>query len=130
MACSEGTPAVILVAMEVGAAIPMVITTRAKGGLASDPIRPYGEDRDCPLSIQCCEIWRGLASRLGHWPIMKQTAHHTLAVEGRQPVEPKLSASHKRHFHGPIRKGFISLAIRVRRRSRMNLLPPNGGMPS
>jgi hypothetical protein len=31
--CSEGTPAVILVAMEVvAAAIPMVITTRAKDG--------------------------------------------------------------------------------------------------
>jgi hypothetical protein len=30
MACSEGTPAVILVAMEVAAAIPMVITTRAR----------------------------------------------------------------------------------------------------
>jgi hypothetical protein len=51
-ACSEGTPAVILVAMEVGAAIPMAITTRAKGGLASDAIRrchlrpvgPFKED--------------------------------------------------------------------------------------
>jgi hypothetical protein len=36
MACSEGTPAVILVAMEVAAAIPMVITTKSQGGLVSD----------------------------------------------------------------------------------------------
>ena len=35
-ACSEGTQAVMLVAMEVVAAIPMVITTRAKGGLVSN----------------------------------------------------------------------------------------------
>jgi hypothetical protein len=34
--CSEGIPAVILVAMEVVAAIPMVIITRAKDWLVSD----------------------------------------------------------------------------------------------
>jgi hypothetical protein len=66
-ACSEGTPAVILVAMEVGAAMVMVITTRAKGGLASDAIRPYGEDRDCPPPSSAAKYGEGslLVSDIG-----------------------------------------------------------------